>query len=135
MLNWKIIYKIIGSLLWLEATLMSCCLGVSLYLSESDMMPFLATIIITALAGTALRYCGRGANNNLSRKDAYLLVTSTWIIFSIFGMLPFLFGGYIDNVTDAFFETISGFTTTGATIIDDGGVARGVCSLLSSEIC
>lgn len=119
MLNWKIIYKIIGSLLWLEATLMSCCLGVSVYLNESDMVPFLLTIIITALAGIAMRYYGRGANNNLSRKDAYLLVTSTWIVFSLFGMLPFLFGGYIDNVTDAFFETISGFTTTGATIIED----------------
>lgn len=62
---------------------------------------------------------GRNANNNLSRRDAYLLVTLTWIVFSLFGMIPFLIGGYIESVTDAFFETMSGFSTTGATVIDD----------------
>ena len=46
-----------------------------------------------------------------------LIVTLTWILFSLFGMLPFYIGGYIDNVTDAFFETMSGFTTTGSTIL------------------
>lgn len=119
MLNWKILYKIIGSLLWLEAALLTICLIMSMYYGESDTMPFLITVLITAIAGSILKYFGRNASNNLSRKDAYLLVTSTWIIFSVFGMFPFLIGGYINNVTDAFFETISGFTTTGATILSD----------------
>lgn len=119
MLNWKILYKIIGSLLWLEAALLAICLIMSMYYGESDTMPFLITVVITAIAGSILKYFGRNASNNLSRKDAYLLVTSTWIIFSFFGMFPFLIGGYIGNVTDAFFETISGFTTTGATILND----------------
>lgn len=119
MLNWKILNKILGSLLWLEASLMFLCLVISLYYGESDTVPFLITILITAAAGSATRYLGRNASNTLSRRDAYFLVTATWIVFSFFGMFPFLIGGYIGNVTDAFFETISGFTTTGASIIDD----------------
>ena len=55
----------------------------------------------------------------MSRKDAYLLVTAVWAIFSVFGMFPFLIQGSITNLTDAYFETMSGFSTTGATIIDD----------------
>lgn len=62
---------------------------------------------------------GRNATNNLSRRDSYFLVTASWVIFTFFGMQPFLIGGYIPSVTDAFFETMSGFTTTGATILDD----------------
>lgn len=108
-----------GSLLGLEASLLVLCLGISLFYGESDSMPFLVSAMITATGGYSFYFAGRGADNNLRRKDAYLLVTSTWVIFSIFGMLPFLIGGYINNVTDAFFETISGFTTTGASIFDD----------------
>lgn len=48
-----------------------------------------------------------------------LTVTLTWALFSLLGMLPFYLGGYIDNVTDAYFETMSGFTTTGSTILTD----------------
>lgn len=108
-----------GSLLWLEAALMLLCFIMSLYYDEDDMLPFMLSVFVTAAAGFMCRYFGRDADNNLSRRSAYLLVTSTWVIFSFFGMLPFLIGGYVNNVTDAFFETMSGFTTTGATIIDD----------------
>lgn len=118
-MNWKILYKIMGSLLWLEASLMLLCVVMSLCYGESDTMPFLYSVLITAAGGWGCYFAGRKADNNLRRKDAYMLVTSTWIIFSFFGMLPFLLGGYIDNVTDAYFETISGFTTTGASILDD----------------
>lgn len=119
MLNWKIINKIIGSLLWLEASLMFLCLLVSVYYNESDGLPFLLSILITATGGSIARYFGRNDSNILSRRDAYFLVTATWIIFSLFGMLPYLLGGYLPTFTDAFFETISGFTTTGATVFDD----------------
>ena len=70
-------------------------------------------------AGFVFKYMGRNATNNLSRRDSYFLVTASWVIFTFFGMQPFLIGGYIPSVTDAFFETMSGFTTTGATILDD----------------
>lgn len=119
MINYKIIYKIIGQLLWLEASLMGLCLLLSFFYEEDDTMPFMLTIVITLIGGFVLKYMGRDANNTLGRRDAYLVVTLTWVIFSLFGMLPFIIGGYLPRVTDAFFETISGFTTTGATIIED----------------
>lgn len=119
MLNWKLINKIIGSLLCLEASLMFLCVIMSLLYGENDTVPFLISVVITLIAGGAAHGIGKDADNNLGRRDAYFLVTATWIVFSIFGMLPFLFGGYIHTVTNAFFETMSGFTTTGASIIDD----------------
>lgn len=118
MLNTKLIFKIFGSLLLIEAVLMFCCLGVSLVSGGSDVMPFTWSIIALLAVGVAFRLLGLRASNALSRRDAYFVVTVVWVLFTIFGMLPFLIGGYLDNVTDAFFETISGFTTTGATIID-----------------
>jgi trk system potassium uptake protein TrkH len=62
---------------------------------------------------------GRKARNTLSRHDAFVVVTAVWVIFSFFGMFPFLIHGSITNVTDAYFETMSGFSTTGASIFDD----------------
>ena len=118
MFNWRLIFKILGSLLWIEAAFMSLSLVLALYHQESDIMAFALTVGITALAGTVLRLLGRQSTNTLSRRDAYLLVSVVWIAFTTFGMLPFLIGGFIPHVTDAFFETMSGLTTTGATIMD-----------------
>ena len=119
MVNFPLVYKIIGSLLFLLGTLLGICVVISVFYQEDDLQPFLIAAILTISTGFIFKYLGRNANNNLSRRDSYLLVTSTWVIFSFFGMLPFLIGGYIPNITDAFFETMSGFTTTGATILDD----------------
>ena len=127
MLNKRLICKILGTLLWIEAAFMSLGLILALLYMESDAMAFALTVGITILVGTVLRLTGRHATNTLSRRDAYLLVTVVWIAFAIFGMLPFLIGGYIDHVTDAFFETMSGLTTTGATIIDQvEGLPHGI---------
>ena len=119
MVNFPLVYKIIGSLLFLLGTMLGICVGVSAYYQEDDLLSFLIATILTISTGFILKYLGRNANNNLSRRDSYFLVTSAWIVFSLFGMLPFLIGGFIPNVTDAFFETMSGFTTTGATILNN----------------
>ena len=119
MLNVKLVYKVIGSLLFLEAMFLAVCFGVSLTYLEDDTMAFIVSFVITILGGILFRYLGRDANNSLGRRDAYLLVTLTWIVFSLFGSLPFMVSGYLVNPTDAFFETISGFTTTGASVISD----------------
>ena len=119
MINFKIIYKIIGTLLFIEAAMMMWCLGLSIYLHEKDMLAFLISIAVTVLGGVGFRRLGRGDDSTLGRREAYLLVTLTWIIFSLFGSLPFMLSGTITNFTDAYFETISGFTTTGCSIIDD----------------
>ena len=119
MVNFRIISKIIGSLLFIEAFFMSWCAIMAILFHEDDQMAFLMSILVTFGFGFIFLFFGRNAENALSRRDAYLLVTSVWVIFSLFGMLPFLIHGSITNLTDAYFETISGFTTTGATILDD----------------
>ncbi|MCH5306470.1 MAG: TrkH family potassium uptake protein [Prevotella sp.] len=119
MINYKLIYKILGSLQFLLGTLLLGCTAIAFFYEEDDFLAFLISAIFTFSGGFVLKYMGHDANNNLNRRDSYLLVTVTWIIFSIFGMLPFIISGYITNFTDAFFETMSGFTTTGASILDD----------------
>jgi trk system potassium uptake protein TrkH len=86
---------------------------------EDDTLAFAMSLLITFGSAVLFLYMGRHAENTLSRHDAYIVVTAVWIIFSIFGMFPFLIHGSITSVTDAYFETMSGFTTTGATILDD----------------
>ena len=119
MVNLRIISKIIGSLLFIEAFFMSWCAIMAFSFNEDDQMAFLLSMLLTFGCGALFMLMGRNAENSLSRRDAYLLVTAVWIVFSIFGMFPFLIHGSITNLTDAFFESTSGFTTTGASIIDD----------------
>ena len=116
MINFKLLYKIIGQLLFLEASLMIACLMVAFFYQEDDIFAFTVSAFITILFGLVLKIMGKNASNSLSRRDAYLVVSVTWIIFSLQGTMPFLIGGYITNFTDAFFESMSGFTTTGATV-------------------
>ncbi len=119
MINWKLISKILGSLLFLEALFMALCLAMSAIYSEPDLLVFVISACITGASASLFRYFGHDAENTLSRRDAYVVVTLTWVVFSVFGMLPFLIQGSPLSLTDAFFETMSGFTTTGATVIDD----------------
>ena len=119
MVNLGLVSKIVGQLLLLESFLMSWCVIMSYGYGEDDSLAFLISTILTLCGSMVFLYGGRNASNNMSRRDSYLAVTATWVIFSVFGMLPYVIGGYISNVTDAYFETMSGFTTTGASILDD----------------
>ena len=119
MVNWHIIQKILGSLLFIEAFFMACCAAMAFTYHEDDTMAFLMSTLITAGSAFLFLYMGRNAQNTLGRRDAYVVVTAAWVIFSFFGMFPFLIHGSITNLCDAYFETMSGFSTTGATIIDD----------------
>lgn len=119
MVNFGLVSKIIGQLLCLESFLMLWCVVMSYAYGEDDSIAFLMSMVLTLTGGMLFLYCGRNAGSNMSRRDAYLIVTSTWVIFSVFGMLPYMIGGYITNLTDAYFETMSGFTTTGASIVND----------------
>lgn len=119
MINRKLIFKVLGQLLFIEASLLLLSLLVAIYYQQDDIFAFIVATLATIGGGLALKWKGHGADNSMSRRDAYLVVSLSWIIFSLFGTLPFLVSGYITSFTDAYFETMSGFTTTGATIIDD----------------
>ena len=119
MVNFRIISKIIGSLLFLESFFMAICLAMTFYFHEDDVMAFMTSTLLTFGSGCIFLFFGHNAENSLSRRDAYVVVTAAWLVFSFFGMFPFIIHGCITNITDAFFESTSGFTTTGASIIDD----------------
>ena len=116
MINFRLIAHVICSLLLLEALLLSIAFGVGIYYNETDYATFGIPILVTLLLSLLLYYAGRKAVNKLGRRDGYLIISSTWVIYSVLGMLPFLIGGSTSNVSHAFFETMSGFTTTGASI-------------------
>lgn len=117
--NFRLISHILGVLLMVEAGLFLVCIGVSLCYRESDYLHFLYTILINVTVGGAMLLWGRNANTRVSRRDGYCVVAVCWLLFTAFGMLPFYLSGYIPSITDAFFETMSGFTTTGATILNN----------------
>ena len=118
-INFRIISKILGSLLFVEAFFMGCCLAMAFTFHEDDVMAFIMSTLLTFGSAFLFLFFGHDAENSLSRRDAYVVVTLTWMVFSFFGMFPFLIHGSVTSFADAFFETMSGFTTTGATVIDD----------------
>ena len=119
MVNFPLVSKIIGSLLFIEAFFMSWCLAMAFVFEEDDVMAFLMSTVITFGCAFLFLNMGRRADNALSRRDAYLVVTAVWCIFSAFGMLPYMIHGSVTNLSEAYFETMSGFTTTGCSVIDD----------------
>ncbi len=115
----KLIFRIVGILLFIEAVFLLGSIGVSLYYGEETIKPLLYSLGIMTLAGTVLVALCKGGERNISRKDGYIVVTLCWVVFSLFGTLPYMLTGSIPAFTDAFYETMSGFTTTGATILQD----------------
>ena len=113
MRNLRLVANIIGHLLYFEALMMMICLGISLYFGDDDIFAFTLSIVITVIAGLTTCYFSRDARNRLNRRDSYLVVSCAWIVFSLFGTLPYVISGYIPSFSDAFFEAMSNFTTTG----------------------
>ena len=100
---------------------MACSLF-PIFLGENDLFGFIMGSLVTTASGLVFLLAGRKNGHkefSMTRRDGYIVVASSWLLFSVFGSLPYLISGYITGFTDAYFETISGFTTTGATIIKD----------------
>ncbi|MFO8128371.1 MAG: potassium transporter TrkG [Bacteroidales bacterium] len=119
-LNIMIIIRILGFLLLIEGAFMFTGIPFSITQCNENCYSLLISGAITAFSGTIMWFFTRKhANKNLGKREGYIIVALTWVIISLFGTLPFLISGTIPKFTDAFFETISGFTTTGATILTD----------------
>lgn len=119
LINKKIIARVLGILLFVETTMFLICALVSWMYQEAETFTFLQTAAINTFAGTFLILLSRGAERKVSKRDGYCIASLSWLLFSAFGMLPFYMSGSVDSISNAFFETISGFTTTGATIMDN----------------
>ena len=117
--NWQQVFKILGVLLMTEALFMLIAALVSYIYGGDDLSAIIESAIITFAAGTAGVLIGGNSTKHFCTREGYLVVGLVWIVFSLFGMLPFRISHYIPSITDAFFETMSGFTTTGATILID----------------
>ena len=91
---------------------------ISLACGEPDYLHFFISAVITLLFGGAMTLFNRNYSKDVSKQDSYIIVTSVWITFVIFGMLPFWFSGSLPFL-DAAFETMSGFTTTGSSMLAD----------------
>lgn len=118
-INFKAIAKIIGVLLCIEAIFMLFPLFTSIYYKEKDTLPFLYSFIITAFIGSLILYSSLKNDDRTGKREGFMAVTLSWISISIMGALPFIFNGDVDNFTDAFFESMSGFSTTGMSILKD----------------
>ena len=119
LINFRTVSYVLGILVLVEAGLFAICAGISANYHESSYICFVRSIIINIGIGQVMILAGNRKSNIVSRRDGYCIVRISWILFTLLGMLPFYLSGYIPSVTDAFFETMSGFTTTGATILND----------------
>lgn len=118
--NYKVIFNVLGLLVLLNGAFMMLCIPFSLHFKDGDLIPLLKSGGITMLVGyVTFALTRKNRSKDLKKKDGYLIVTLGWLTMSAFGTLPYLLSGSIPDFTDAFFETISGFTTTGATILTD----------------
>lgn len=120
LINIKVVTNIVGSLIIISGVLMSLAIPISIFYKSDDLMPLISSSVITLLVGLGVKYSTRHHKNDEVRKrDGYLIVALGWIAMTFVCSLPYVLSGAIPNYTDAFFETISGLTTTGATILND----------------
>ncbi len=118
-MNRKMVFFITGQILLLEAALLLLPLSVSLLCGDAATVPFLKSIALCLAVSVLLLLLCRTKNHVIYAKEGFLTVSLSWILLSAFGALPFWFSGEIPSYIDAFFETVSGFTTTGSSILTD----------------
>ncbi|MBS9773657.1 MAG: TrkH family potassium uptake protein [Tenacibaculum sp.] len=118
-LNLKLIYRFLGITAILNGLFMFSALPFSWYYKENSFSGIFGAGAITVFIGLLLFFINKPKSKKLQKKEGYLIVTLGWLVLSFTGMLPYLFTGSIQSVTDAFFETISGYSTTGSSILTD----------------
>ncbi len=124
-MNYRMLGYLLGLLLLLEGALLSIPMLVSIVYHETP-LPFLYTIGIVVLVGVALAL-QKPKDHRIYAKDGFVMVAGGWVLMSLFGALPFVLSGAIPSYIDALFETVSGFTTTGSSILTEiEGLPKGI---------
>lgn len=108
-----------GLLLVVEGAFMLLSSLVALIYGEYDLPYFLWSALICIVIGGILSLTNYKAEKNIGKREGYIIVSMVWVVFSFFGLLPFYLSDAIPSFTDAFFETMSGFTTTGSSILNN----------------
>lgn len=119
-MNFKFVIHILGFLIMITGLMMLTGIPFSIYYNDNDILVLLFSGLITSALGLFVYvFTSKNLDKEIGKREGYLIVTSGWFIMSLVGSVPFVISGYIPSITDAFFETVSGFTTTGATILTD----------------
>ncbi len=119
LLNYRAVGRVLGYLLLFEALFMLIPLAVSIFYRENDYYSFTVGAAITALAAIFVLSSVKSASRDMGKREGYLLTATVWIVFSIFGMIPFMVSSLSLSFSEAFCETMSGFTTTGCSVLED----------------
>ncbi len=116
-MNYGMIRYVVGKMLLMEGILMLFPALIALLYGEIEGVDFLLATVILLLI--SLLFCKKPENSAIYAKEGFLIVALAWVLWSVFGALPFLFSGCIPRFEDALFEVVSGFTTTGSTILNN----------------
>ena len=117
-MNYKIIFHTVGRILQFEAIIFIIPLIISIIYGETlNVISFLVAAAIALAIGFVLTYNQKGSNDLLFEKEGFAIVAIAWILMSAVGAIPYVISGEIPSYVDAFFETVSGFTTTGASVL------------------
>ena len=117
--NWRIVFKTMGVLTMLEAVFMLIPTFVAWWYREADFGAWIVSCAITWLSCWWMIGAGRKAERRVGEREGYVIVALVWVVYSLFGMLPYWLSGALTEVTDAWYETMAGFTTTGSTVFRD----------------
>ena len=128
-MNYRVIKRVIGWLLLFEAVFFLVPTITAIVYKEEELMDFLLCILICGLLG-GVCLIGKPRSSELYAKEGVVIVSLSWIVLSLFGCLPFWISGAIPSFVDALFETVSGFTTTGASILSGDQIEGLAKSLL-----
>ena len=116
-MNRRKVFHTVGKINVLNSLMMLIPMVVSIIYREKCAFAFLAAAVASFIFGFALSHFAKIKDNSIYAKEGFVIVVLTWLTLSVFGALPFVISGEISSFIDAFFETVSGFTTTGASIL------------------
>ena len=119
MFNWRLVFSTMGMLTTLEALFMLVPTFTAWWYHEPDLGAWIVSSAITWFSSWWMLLAGRHAERRVSEREGYVIVASVWLVYSLFGMLPFWLSGALPSITDAWYETMAGFTTTGSTVFTD----------------
>ncbi|UCF37667.1 MAG: TrkH family potassium uptake protein [Acidobacteriota bacterium] len=127
-MNYRTVARLLGILLVVVAFCMATSIGWAAYYAEwGTLWAFVSASLLTLLIGGGLYFWGRRESGTIGRREALLVVTAGWVMIGLTGALPYMFDGAFTNFADAFFETVSGFTTTGSTVLTNiEGISNGL---------
>ena len=118
-MNRKMVLNTLGKIIWLEAICLLFPLAVSVIYGNDCTLSFIITIGVALLTAAPLTFLCKPENKVIYAKEGFVIVSLAWIVMSVIGCLPFVISGEIPSAVDAFFETVSGFSTTGASVLSD----------------